>query len=273
MTTPTFKRIVSGASKGEVLVPLIQNALYKPDFKGFNVKVEGFVEREPDGWFHPSVHPQWNEMMLYVYATEYHRMRRDPFDPSSTIAVTAGHFFHTFVQTVGVREGFLERQPEVCGCGFKHPERAEVYLVDEATKTRGHSDGVTFEGDGFEFKTMGNKVWGVPQGAVDSPEVLAWFRERCPGYYAQAQEYLRLSGRAKMVVVIMHLVHPFPMREIHVPRDEGYIRATANKYRNVLQAVADRRPPRCVCGPFSKEGKACPVQMFCLDGEDERPYY
>lgn len=266
MTTPTFRRIISGASKGEILVPLIQNALYKPDFKSFTVKVEGFKERSPDGWFHPSVHPLWNEMMLYLYATGYEHMRREPFDPSSTIAVTAGHFFHTFVQTVGVREGFLQKQPEVCECGLKHPERAEVYLVDEETKTRGHSDGVTFEGDAFELKTVGNKVWGIPNGPADSLEVLAWYRERCPGYYAQSQEYLRMSGRAKMIVVFMHLVYPFPMREIHVPRDEAFMRATAEKYRRVIQAAADMRPPRCACGPMSKEGEKCPAQEFCLTG-------
>lgn len=259
--SPNFRNLLKSIGNEELVVPLLRTALYDPSFKSFTIKVEGFEARPPNGWFWPSTHPLWPERLLYEYVTAPERLVLEPMDPTGTLAVTAGSFFHTFVQTVLVREGTLEKMPEVCGCGMKHPERAEVFLVDEEAGTRGHSDGVVHTGDGFEFKTMNpSKMYGIPKGPPMDPEVLTWFREKCPDYYAQAQEYLRMSGRRRMVVVILALVYPFEMREIHVAYDPAYATATREKYLRVRQAVADQRPPRCGCDMRTKD---CPSRLVC----------
>ena len=259
--TPNFRRTISGASSGEVVVPLLRSALYDPSFKSFTVEVEGWSARPPDGWFWPSTHPMWPERLLYEYVMDPSRLIAEPFDPTGTLAVTAGSFFHSFTQIVLVRENVLVKQPVVCGCGHKHRERAEVYLVDEEAGERGHTDGVTFDGDGFEYKTMNPaKMYGIPKGGPEDPEVLAWFIEKCPGYYLQAHSYLRMSGRRRMIVVIMELTYPFTMREIHIRYDPRVGQDLREKYLRVRQAVADGRPPRCVCGPADKE---CPARGVC----------
>lgn len=264
--SPNFRTLLKSAANEEVVVPLLRNALWSPDFKSFNIKVEGFEERPPDGWFHPSTHPLWTEPMLYHYMVNYDRLAREPFDPQSTIAVTVGSFMHTFVQTVLVEAGVLQQQPEVCGCGHKHPERAEVYLVDEVVRSRGHSDGVVAsDSSGFEFKSMNpSKMGRIPRGAAPgSKEILEWFKKSCAPYYAQAQEYLRMSGRERMVVVIMALTYPFEMREIHVKYNPADALAVRDKFLRVLQAVADQQPPHCECGP---QKTTCPAWSLCYEG-------
>lgn len=263
--SPQFRTLLKGAANDEIAVPLLRTALWSPTFPEFSITVQGFEDRPFDGWFHPSTHPLWPERLLYIYMAEPERMYRPPFDPTSTLAVTAGTFFHTFVQVVLIHEGVLERQPEMCACGWNHPERAEVYLKDPEVKSRGHSDGVLYTGDGFEFKTMNPaKMYGIPKTAPDDPEILDWFRLKCPDYYAQAQEYLRMSGRQRMVVVILSLTYPFEMKEIHVPFDRPYATALRDKFARVLQAVADQRPPRCECGPQEKD---CPARLDCWHDE------
>lgn len=265
MTSPNFRTLLKSAGNDEIVVPLLRNSLWKPDFNAFNIKVEGFSERQPDGWFHPSVHPRWTEPMLYHYLVNYERMTREPFDPQSTIAVTVGSFMHTFVQSVLVKAGVLVKQAEVCECGQKHPERAEVYLVDDEAKSRGHSDGVVkIDGSGFEFKTMNpNKMGRIPKGAgPKSKEMMDWFQKACPDYYLQAQEYLRMGEREQMVVVIMALTYPFEMREIHVPYHPPTALGVRDKYIRVLQSVADQRPPHCECGPLEK---TCPAWVLCYE--------
>jgi hypothetical protein len=256
-----FRTLLKSIGNDEVVVPLLRSALYDPSFKGFTIEVEGFEPRPPDGWFWPSTHPLWPERLLFQYATEPQGLVLEPMDPTGTLAVTAGSFFHTFTQVVLVREGVLERQPVLCGCGKEHPERAEVHLVDEEARTRGHSDGAVYDGSGFEFKTMNpSKMQGIPKASPTDAEVLEWFKTKCPDYYAQAQEYLRMSGRRRMIVVILALVYPFEMREIHVAYDRAYATATREKYLRVRQAIADQRPPRCECGPQTKD---CPARLAC----------
>lgn len=259
--TPAFRTLLKSIGNEEILVPMLRSVLHDPSFNAFTIEVEGFVTRPPDGWFWPSTHPTWNERHLYEYVTNPARLLGEPMDPTGTLAVTAGSFFHTFVQTVLVREGILEQQPKVCGCGREHPERAEVYLVDPEAGVRGHSDGVVHDGSGFEFKTMTPlKLDRAPRGTPTDPEVLKWFRTKCADYYAQAQEYLRMSGRRRMIVLIVSLTYPFNMREIHVAYDHAFATATREKYLRVREAVKSGTPPRCICGPQSK---TCPARAVC----------
>ena len=265
MASPTFRSILRSAANSEVVIPALRSALWDPDFKGFTIEVGGFVTRPPDGWFHPSTHPLWEPRALYQDLTDPESLGNEPFDPQSTIAVTAGTFFHTFVQTVMVGSGILARQPVVCGCSHRHPERAEVYLVDEEAGVRGHCDGV-LESDGslMEFKSMNpSKLGGIPKAAPDSPEVAEWFYKKNRGYWAQAQEYLRMSERRRSIVVIMSMSYPFEMREIHVAYDPAFAKATRDKYLYVRQAVADQRPPRCTCPPTNESKSTCPSYRIC----------
>lgn len=259
--TPNFRKMLRTIGNDEILVPMIRAALSDPSFKDFTVNVEGFKHRPPDGWFWPSTHPLWSERALYTYLTKPQSLIYEPIDPTSTLALTGGTFFHTFIQTVLVREKILEKQPEICGCGAKHPERAEAFLVDAEAGTRGHSDGVVHEGSGFEFKSMTPlKLDRAPLGSPTDSEVLAWFKKKCPDYYAQAQDYLRMSGRDRMIVVILSMTYPFNIREIHVYYDRAFAYQTREKYLRVREHALHDYPPRCVC-PMNVND--CPSRGVC----------
>lgn len=264
---PVFRKLLQGANGGEKVLPALRAALYDPDFPSFNIHVEGWANRPPDGWFHPSTHPLWPERMLYYYLMSPQDMVHDPFDPTGTIAVTLGSFLHSFVQIVGVRNGILERQPERCGCGTKHPERAEIYLEDREAGSRGHADGALVSGEVFEFKSMNPaKAQKIPEGDPSSSIVVEAYRSLSPGYYLQAQEYLRMSGRESMVTVVMGTVYPFPMREVHIPYDRVEAMRIREKYLRVRQAVADQRLPLPCCSPGSKQAQQCPAREVCPIG-------
>lgn len=244
----TFKRMLKGAQQNEILVPVIRSLLYAPDFDSFEVPVAGFTERLFDGWFHPSTHPLWSEKMLYVYLTDHDMIEKEPFDPLGTMSVTQGNFWHSFFQNLLFHNGFVrDSTPE----GKSTHDRVELFVEDWDTNTRGSMDGVLnsdklpieFD-EGLELKTMvSSKLSKCPRTSPTDPILLDWFREKCGVYYAQAQEYLRMSGLSVQRVIIIALEYPFEMIEIAVPFDQIFSQRVVEKYRRVIQAVADGVPP------------------------------
>lgn len=260
--SPNFRRMLTGASKGEVLKPVIQSALFDPNFKAFTVRVDGFEARPPDGWFHPSTHPTLGERALYHYLVDPASITPSVRDPHSVMAVTQGKFWHDFIQSVLLGVKALQRNP--------HPTKgmspAEWFWQHEATRSRGHSDGRTADDEIFEFKTMGRaRLDKFPVGAPDDPAVLEHLRKIAPEYYAQGQEYMRISGLRRWRAVLMAIEYPYPMREIVMDYDPFYAGQIALKYERVLQAAADQRPPIPCCsgGVAARE---CLARTVCPMG-------
>lgn len=261
--SPKFRNLADSRKAGEVAIPLFRPVLYDPSFAGVDIEVSPFERREPDFWFHPSTHPLWNPWQLFVWMTRPQDLVEEIFVYEGAIAVTAGTFFHDFLQHVGLDAGILQRFPD-CPCGGDHNE-AESYLVDEDSRVRGHSDGALVStGDGFELKTMHPAKVRTLLAAPLGPERTAVFREKNPGYYAQAQEYLRMSGRERMVVLCVVTSYPFDLVEIHIPYDPTYALATRDKYRRVLDAVASKTFPSIhdCCGGK----KDCVARVTCPGG-------
>lgn len=262
--SPNFRKMLTGASHGEVLVPVIRSALFDPNFKAFEVRVRGFTKRPPDGWFHPSSHPMLGERALYHYIVDPEQIIPEIRDPHSVMAVTQGSFWHDFIQSVLLDIGALQVNPNPSP--GMHP--AEWFWSHLATKARGHSDGLTPEEDIFEFKSMNNaRLSKFPAGAPDDPSVIAHLRKVAPDYFAQGQEYMRLSGRRRWRAVLMAIEYPYPMREIVMDYDPFWAGNLAMKYERVLQAVADGKPPTPCCsgGATARECFArtiCPMGKF-----------
>jgi hypothetical protein len=254
-----FQTLVSNADAGMVAVPKMQALLTDPNFKGFSVYIPGFSsKRKPDGWFHPSTHPLWAERQLYYYLTQPDDLVEDPFDSAGALAVTVGSTLHDAIQSVGLANGLLERFPN-CACGGKHNE-AEVMLIDEDAGCRGHSDGVwQATGDGFEIKTAHSNVVDGMNKVAFGEERLEFYRSKKPQYYAQNQEYLRMSGRDRMIVMFVGTQYPYAFSEIHVPFDRAYSFKIRSKYLRVREAVKNNRPPMECCGSKSN----CPARSLC----------
>lgn len=264
--SPNFRKLLAGAAKGEVIVPLLRTALFDPDFADFNIQVRGFTRRPPDGWFHPSTHPMLNERALYHYLVNPESMIDDIRDPHSVMAVTQGSFWHDFVQHVLLGIGVLQRNPTPS----PGMNEAEWFWKHEATKSRGHSDGLTdpkitfgYE-EIFEFKSMSQmRMRHIPKGEPDDPQVLRAFRKMVPEYHAQGQEYMRLSNRRRWRCVLMAIEYPYPMREITMEYDPFFAGNIAMKYERVLSAAEAGQPPMVCCG----SPKTCMASAVCEMGK------
>lgn len=89
------------------------------------------------------------------------------------------------------------------------------------------------------------------------------FMATWPDYYAQAQEYLRMTGLQVSVVLFLGMGFPWEIREFHIPANPQFQADTANKYRSVMaHAEAGTMPPPC-CSPRSAESKDCPARAVC----------
>lgn len=268
MSNFTFDRVVRGAHEGEVVIPVLRAMLWNPRFASIPIRVPDFKPRPPDGYFHPSTHPLMPPRMLYYYLAEPDRLIDEPFDPHSTMAVTQGTFWHDFIQHIGLQAGILRPPPTAkcpCGCDTK----VEWYFRDEATKSRGHADGVVDPTDEiFEFKTMRpSKFRKLVKGRPDDPEVLASWLQMTPGYVAQGQEYMRIGGFRSHRTVVLSMEYPFEMREIVMPYDHEFAFRTEQKYRRVLQAAADKDTSiEACCTPRSALARECPARNICPVG-------
>lgn len=257
----SFRRTMNGAAMGEVFIPVIRAYLYDPKFPSMQVQIDGWTAKPPDGYFHPSTHPLMDERVLYHYLAEPERLQLEVFDPTSVMAVTQGSFWHEFIQTCGIHAGLLLPNPKpspkrhIAEWGWEHRE----------TLSRGHSDGLTnpkvfFREEIFEFKSMREpKMRKLPKLPVDHPDLAEAFKVLVPDYYAQAQEYLRISGRDWWRGVILAMEWPYEMREIVIRADPFFQSQIAEKYRRVIQAAADGRPPASCCQDFA----GCPARGMC----------
>lgn len=249
MPTPTFTNIIKGARRNEKLLPVIDTYLQEGLFPSFDIHVRGKERRLPDDWFHPSTHPLWPEKQLYWYLKEPTKLILEKLDPLGTQATIAGNFWHSFMEVCLMDAGIIKA--------------TEVPVEDLETGSRGAMDGI-LEDEAWEFKTMNSmKLNKLTRGSPDDPDVQAHWRKMSPQYYAQAQEYMRLSGYQTVRFLIMPTEYPYGKREVVIPYDKPFAIGVRDKYLRVRQAVADQRPPRDCCGTESVQGKSCPARNLC----------
>jgi hypothetical protein len=267
-----FRQLLAGIRDKEVLIPRLRAYWFNPKLPFVTIPVRDFEQRLPDGWFHPSEHPTWPERMLYWYLAFPAKMVPEPSDMNKVLAVTQGVFWHFFTQSCLEDMGLLR---VVSPKGNTSWQRVECYVEDRSLLSRGSMDGVVNSDnipvlrsdEAFEFKTMSvAKMSGCPRGAPDDQDRLTWWRAKNPQYYAQTQEYLRMSGLSFMRVLILGLQSPFPMIELQVPFSYSEASKTAEKYARVIQALADRNIPDPCCTPRSQEASQCPARQVCPVG-------
>lgn len=239
---PEFRRMLRETQQGKILTPYIRAALTNPDFTGFQIDVEGWTPRPYDGYFHPSTHSTWTARQLFYYLTD-----PDSFEPEVptllfVLAVTQGKFWHAFVQRLLLRKKLLLQD--------------EVPLKDARYNRKGHTDGLLSTGEGFEFKTMGDRLIKKVKDAND-------LREHHPDYYAQTQDYLDMSGLVAMRYLVMTLSSPFLMEEFVVLADPVFQAAQREKYRVTLTASDTGDPPEPCCQPRSMLSRTCPARFAC----------
>lgn len=269
-----FHGLMRTVQDGTVLKPLLHSYLYEavwPEDFSIDFK-KGSSRRDPDGWFHPSEHPNWPARMLWFYLTQPDKLVPEEFAYMNTLSVTIGSAMHGFIETCLKHMGLLLTPDELRAEGFEvNPINGEPVSKDEATGSKGHKDGVLRihlpaaphrKLHLFEFKTSNDRKLSK----IEDLDLMA-FIETWPDYYAQAQEYLRMTGYDYSIVLFMAMGYPWEMREFHIPANPQYQADTAAKYLYVRQSVETGiMPPPC-CSPRSKESRQCPARHVCPVGQ------
>lgn len=249
----------------QILIPTLHAALYNPDFKGFQVPVDPWEERAYDGKFHPSTHSTWTVRQLYVYLVAHQMLVPDPFELTGVLAVTAGSFWHRFIQQILLESAMVVRQrPD--GEPI-HP--AEVVIDDPEHNRAGHADGQLVNGEGLELKSInGHQVEKVISEAV--------LKEKKYPYYCQSQDYMDVLGLEAMRFLMLNPDYPFRMSEFVVRRNPYYQAQRRFEYKQAVE-LATRYPdvreldnplteiPAC-CAPKSQQAKTCPARNACPIG-------
>ncbi len=261
-STPDFRRMVAAAHDGLVVLPALQAYLARGKFpRSLKVSFEQHsLDSGPDGHFHPSNHPLMTARQLWYYLHYPEYMEPREFGWMGMLSVMMGKAYHSFIQAC-MRDANLTMTPtELEREGWTLTRSGECYLQDPETGSRGQCDGIlkvmvrTADRSIWEFKTSNSMtIRSVSDLDLDA------FIAKWPDYYAQVQEYMRLSGLSMAVVTILALGYPWEMREFHIPADPQFQASVAEKY---LAARADEIPPAC-CMPTSKESRACPARRIC----------
>jgi hypothetical protein len=269
--SPAFRRLMTDLEQGVVLLPLLRAYLTRGKFGSINVPFfEHDLDRGPDGWFHPSTHPLWPEMMLYHYQTSPEAMVSEVREWMGSLSITMGSAMHGFITACLTDMGLLLTRQEMIDEHWTVGVQGEPLVSDPTARSRGAMDGILKLAHSslpnrqhFEFKTSNNiKLRSIENQDLDK------FKSVWPEYWAQAQEYLRMSRLRTTVLLMMGLGYPWEMREFHIPADERMHYATVSKYRRVISAV-ERRDPKDLmlcCAAGSTTSKACPARRVCVNG-------
>lgn len=263
-----FATLLRSAADGEVVAPLLRAYLtdvhWEEDFAVHFRK--GSDVRKPDGWFHPSAHPTWPERMLWWYITQPEALIPERMALENTISVTLGSAVHGFIETCLKHMGLLLTTDQLRDLGYT-VNGGEPQAIDPEVRTKGHMDGILDvhlpdfpepRYHHFEFKSA-NKEAIMSIDTMDTPA----FIKKWPGYYAQVQEYLRMTGFSVSVVVMMQMGFPWTLREFHIPANRQYQVDVAGKYHRVLRAAESGVMPAPCCSVGSAESKRCPARGIC----------
>lgn len=270
-----FQRMMDDTDVRLVLKPLLYRYLYNAEFPDiFSVTFrKAGLARKPDNYFHPSTHPLWRARQLFYYLSRPGQMEVEQLDANNRMAVTMGTAVHAFVEMCLRDAGAMVPLEGTCpAChrphGTKRGQCDEYGAADEHLGSRGHMDGVIFvnltgrywvPGVGvFEFKTMSSR-----KASKIADLDLETFKRLCLDYYAQVQEYMRMTGMTQAVVIIMELGWPWDITEIQIPYDPAFALATSQKYLATREAVAEDKAPLDCCGVDSIEGRTCPARGLC----------
>lgn len=268
-----FSQVLGQAEKGLVLKPLLHNFLMNATWENdFAVHFKkGDSRRDPDGWFHPSEHPTWPARMLYYLIAHPEAIIPEPMAYQNTLAVTVGTAMHSFIEMCLKSMNVLMEEDELRAMGFEvNPISKEPSVKDEEAGSRGHMDGVlkiflpTHPKEPnplFEFKTGNeNALRSIEDLDLDA------FIKKWPGYYAQAQDYLRMTGRQVSVVLFMQMGFPWTLKEFHIPANPKYQNDLLLKYLGVRSDLERGLLPEPCCGPGSKIAKDCLFRGVCPVG-------
>jgi len=262
-TTPgmLFKTLINEGDNDARLVPILAGYLQRGDLPNpFRVKVRGGSgDVGPDDYFHPSGHPLLHERQLYLYLTDPGAWVREPLGYIGRMSTLMGSVMHEIVETALTDCGYLIKPKGICvACGKTQPKECREHgAIDHELRSRGHMDGrLRYDGRewGFEFKTA------IPFSLKDvRNNDVEQFKAKWPKYYAQVQEYMRMTKLNGYVVIFMAMGNPWTLKEFHIDYDPFHVSQVAAKYSRVREFVKRGVMPDACCSAGSAQSKICPA--------------
>lgn len=244
------KGLAEFAAKGCLVKPILLTWLQDVSLPlDFGLWVERSGDRAPDQWFHPSGHPMMTEKQLLDCLLYPQFAERDPMTYAGAMGTLFGTMTHTLVSAILNKAGVAEPLPEepCAACGRPRPRKGRLVAkgqcgehsaIHAATRAKGHLDAILNLQDGprgFDLKTR----WkGGLKGVRDMDTAL--FAEKWPGYYWQAQEYMRITGLRRYIVLFLEMGMPWEMREFHIDFDPGIGLEIECKYLGALAQARAR---------------------------------
>jgi hypothetical protein len=239
-----MKTAAAYAAEGCVIKPLVQTFLQSPkmDFD-FRLKAEWIRQREWDGWFHSSSHPGLSDEELIDYLEK----RTKPWEITynGAMGTIFGVLVHVVVQAaMDYFNVSVPLPPGPCiACGQPRTGKnacREHGVRDERLHSRGHMDNIVTVGPGgmniLDIKTI--KPFGA-YGLKDAPDMdPEYFRGTWPKYFAQGQDYMRMTGIRNFICFFMSMGNPWEMREYHIPFDPMFAYQIERKYMRALARSA-----------------------------------
>jgi hypothetical protein len=252
---PTFETIAKYVAAGCLVKPLLVNFFTSGEAFKLTIHTAKPQPRAPDGWFHASTHPGLTEGQLITYLTMPKKEDPEDFGYLGRMSVLYGTIMHEVTRQALYQLGLMVpvREGTCPACGFPQPRHCREHGASQPeTRSRGHLDGILcFEPRiygqlppghrrdldpehiwGFDLKTIKNVLLAK---APDMDE--AFFKERWPEYWWQVQEYMRLTGLRRYIVLFQGIGNPWDLREYHVMADPVAAYQIEAKYRSVLARV------------------------------------
>jgi hypothetical protein len=264
VTSPNFQTMASMASADLLIKPLLYRYFHEaefPDTHTVTFRKEESEDRVPDGWFHPSEHSTKTARQLYHYLAEPEQWQGWRPDYTLRMSVLMGSAVHDFGEMALKHLGLLMQPSGTCvACGKPQPSECKEFGArDDETGSRGHMDGILrlaiLGMGGFELKTCAPMVIrNIADGDVVA------FRKKWPYYYAQIQEYMRMTGLPFYIVLFFGMGNPWEMREFKIEADLLFQQQTKNTYLAARRAFELGKPPEACCGPRSKQSRECPAR-------------
>lgn len=240
---PKFETTARYAAAGCLLKPVLHEFFQRDVSLDLHIRFTRVMDRPYDGWFHSSVHPLQPEYNLWLYLAHPGRVKREPLGYVGSMSTMFGTITGELLKEALRQAGIAIRVPEgdCPACGLPQPSKCSEHgAADEATISRGHLDDIA------DFKGLG--TYGIdwktirPYGLKEAPDMDAeFFREKWPHYWAQGQDYMRLTGLRKFIFFFLGLGNPWEMREYHIEYDPVFCFEVEAKYKRALQLYREGR--------------------------------
>lgn len=251
---PKFSTIARYASDGCLLKPLLAEFFTSPDAFRMVIRTAKPLDRAPDGWFHASAHAAMSEAELVAYLLGQSKESREDFGYIGRMSVMFGTIMHEVVrQALAQLKLSVPVARGICpACGLTQPAKCREHgAADAAVRSRGHLDGILLFAPGAAGMTLAHLIaardpdlFGFdlktikPMILVKAPDMdLEFFRQKWPHYWWQVQEYMRLTGLTRFIVLFIALGNPWELREYHIPFDPAAAFQIESRYRNALAAA------------------------------------